>query len=237
MLCSKGSQSLRNMKRVYQPYGSPRAKQASKRVRQAPVPTYRRKYIPRGQNTYSAFQKSSGIERKNIDDSSAKWASTSAGWSINCLNDVAQGTTAITRIGRKILMKSILVQGILATNTGNNARVLIVYDRQPNGALPAATDVLTSNTIMAVQNLDNRDRFLILADIMPYDQVENISNPSANSGFGYKRYIKCNLETIYSGNAGTIADIMSGSLIMMTNCNAGTLTGETGIQRVRFVDE
>ena len=145
-----------------------------KRVRQAPVPTYR-KYIPRGQNTYSAFQKSSGIERKNIDDSSAKWASTSAGWSINCLNDVAQGTTAITRIGRKILMKSVLVQGLLATNTGNSARVLIVYDRQPNGALPAATDVLTSNTIMAAQNLDNRDRFLILADIMPYDQVENIS--------------------------------------------------------------
>ena len=134
-----------------------------------------------------------------------------AGWSINCLNDVAQGTTAITRIGRKILMKSVLVQGLLATNTGNSARVLIVYDRQPNGALPAATDVLTSNTIMAAQNLDNRDRFLILADIMPYDQVENISNPSANSGFGYKRYIKCNLETIYSGNAGTIADIMSGS--------------------------
>ena len=90
---------------------------------------------------------------------------------------------------------------------------------------------------MAVQNLDNRDRFIILADIMPYDQEENISNPSASSGFGYKRYIKCNLETIYGGNAGTIADINSGSLLIMTNCNGGTLTGETGIQRVRFVDE
>ena len=114
------------MKRTYQPYGSPRSKtSASKRVRQTPAPTYRRKYLPRSQNTYSAFQKSSGIERKNIDDSSAKWASTSTGWSINCINDVAQGTTAITRIGRKILMKSILVQGLLATNTGNSARVLI----------------------------------------------------------------------------------------------------------------
>ena len=213
-----------------------RAKQASKRVvRHLCLPIVGSIFHV-GRILLFCFSKSSGIERKNIDDSSAKWASTSAGWSINCLNDVAQGTTAITRIGRKILMKSVLVQG-LATNTGNSARVLIVYDRQPNGALPAATDVLTSNTIMAAQNLDNRDRFLILADIMPYDQVENISNPSANSGFGYKRYIKCNLETIYSGNAGTIADIMSGSLIMMTNCNAGTLTGETGIQRVRFVDE
>ena len=225
------------MKRTLKPTGSKYFSSSAKRVRQTPVTTRSRTYVKRSSNTYSAFQKSSGIERKNIDDSSAKWTSTSAAWSINCLNDVAQGTTAITRIGRKILIKSVLVQGIIATNTGNSARVLIVYDRQPNGALPAATDVLTSNTIMAVQNLDNRDRFIILADIMPYDQEENISNPSASSGFGYKRYIKCNLETIYGGNAGTIADINSGSLLMMTNCNGGTITGETGIQRVRFIDE
>jgi len=46
-----------------------------------------------------------------------------------------------------------------------------------------------------------------------------------------------NLETIYSGNAGTIADITSGSLLMCTNANGGTVSGETGIQRTRFVDE
>ena len=45
------------MKRVYQPYGSPRAKQAAKRIRQAPAPTYRRKYLPRSANAYSAFRK------------------------------------------------------------------------------------------------------------------------------------------------------------------------------------
>ena len=39
-------------------------------------------------------------------------------------------------------MKSILVQGSL-TNSNAFGRILIVYDRQPNGALPAATDVLT----------------------------------------------------------------------------------------------
>ena len=78
MLCSKGFHFFRNMKRVYQPYGSPRAKQAAKRIRQAPAPTYRRKYLPRSANAYSAFQKSSGIERKNIDDSAAKWTTTVA---------------------------------------------------------------------------------------------------------------------------------------------------------------
>ena len=76
---------------MYQPYGSPRAKQAAKRIRQAPAPTYRRKYLPRSANVYSAFQKSSGIERKNIDDSAAKWTTTVATWTITVLNDVAQG--------------------------------------------------------------------------------------------------------------------------------------------------
>ena len=224
------------MKRVYQPYGSPRAKQAAKRIRQAPAPTYRRKYLPRSANTYSAFQKSSGIERKNIDDSSAKWTTAVTTWTISVLNDVAQGSSAITRIGRKILMKSILVQGSL-TNSNAFGRILIVYDRQPNGALPAATDVLTSNTMMAVQNLDNRDRFIILADIFPYAQDESLAGEINGAPMCYKRYIKCNLETVYGGNAGTIADINSGSIIMMTNCNGGTVANESGIQRIRFVDE
>ena len=137
-------------------------------------------------------------------------------------------------------MKSVLVQGTL-TNSSGQGRILIVYDRQANGAAPAATDVLTSNTIMAIQNLDNRDRFIILADIFPYAQDETLAagNNGAGSGgiMAYKRYIKCNLETIYGGNAGTIADINSGSLLMLTNCNGGTVAGESGIVRVRFVDE
>ena len=141
---------------------------------------------------------------------------------ISVLNDVAQGSSAITRIGRKILMKSILVQGSL-TNSNAFGRILIVYDRQPNGALPAATDVLTSNTMMAVQNLDNRDRFIILADIFPYAQDESLAGEINGAPMCYKRYIKCNLETVYGGNAGTIADINSGSIIMMTNCNGGTV--------------
>lgn len=232
-----GSHFLRNMKRTLKPTGSKYFSQSAKRVRQAPPAPVSRYRARPSYGSYSAFQKSSGIERKNIDDTAPKITTGVATWTINCLNDVVQGTTATTRIGRKILMKSINIQGVVATSTGNAARILIVYDKQSNGALPAATDVLTSNTLMAMQNLDNRDRFIILADILPYEQEENISNPSASSGFGWKRYIKCNLETIYNGTLGTIADITTGSLLIMTNINGATITGETGMQRVRFVDE
>lgn len=229
------------MKRVYQPYGSPRAKfSAAKRSRKTvPGPsisgqTYRRsKYNTNSR--VSVFQKASGVELKNIDDAASKWTNLASTWTITCLNDVVQGTSGTTRIGRKILMKSLICQGYL-TNTSNIARILIVYDKQSNGAAPAATDVLTSNTIFALMNLDNRDRFIVVADIYPFAQSENLAGNDTTTMAYYLRR-KMNLETIYSGNAGTVADITSGGLFMMTNVNGGTIAGESGITRIRFVDE
>lgn len=227
------------MKRMYKPVGSPTypRTQRKKFVGHVQQQSRNKFYGQRRGNAYSVFQTSSGIEKKNIDDQTSKWTTGVTTWVINALNDVAQGVTAQTRIGRKILMKSLLVQGYI-TVTGSPAipRIVIVYDRQANGALPAATDIFTSNTVMAAMNLDNRDRFLVVADIFPGDDSENLTGNSAGN-FGYKRFIKMNLETIYSGNAGTIADITSGSLLICTNLNGGTLSNETGIQRIRFVDE
>jgi len=226
------------MKRTLKPTGSryggfpKRQRQVVAQQQQSRTRVYNRN---RG-SMYSAFQKSSGIEKKNIDDTAPKITSGATTWTINVLNDVAQGTTAITRIGRKILMKSLLVQGWVNLSSPTVLRILIIYDRQPNGALPGATDVLTSNTLMAAMNLDNRDRFICLADIFPGDDAENLTG-NATNGFGWKRFIKMNLETIYGGNAGSIADINTGSLLIMTNCYGGTASSETGLQRLRFVDE
>jgi len=224
------------MKRTLKPTGS-RYGGFPKRQRQVVAQQQQsrtRMYNKNRGSMYSAFQKSSGIEKKNIDDTAPKITTAATTWTINVLNDVGQGTTATTRIGRKILMKSLLLQGWVSSTAP--IRILIIYDRQPNGALPAATDVLTSNTLMAAMNLDNRDRFICLADIFPGDDSENLTG-NFPTGFGWKRFIKMNLETIYGGVAGTIADINTGSLLIMTNCYGGTVTGETGLQRLRFVDE
>lgn len=225
------------MKRTLKPTGS-KFFSAPKRQFVAQAQTQRRsKFIDnRRGNAYSAFQRSSGIEKKNKDDNSPKFTTGVTTWTITCINDVQQGTSAITRVGRKILMKSVLVQGFVKITGDAMPRIVIIYDRQSNGAAPAATDIFTSNTLMAAQNLDNRDRFIVLADIFPGDDSENLVG---NQGgfYGWKRFIKMNLETIYSGNAGTIADITSGSLLICTNVNGGTVSGESGLQRVRFVDE
>ncbi|AUM61710.1 capsid [uncultured virus] len=98
--------------------------------------------------------------------------------SVICLNLITAGSSFFNRIGRKIQMKTIrftgFVQPVNATQYlyGDMARILLVYDRQPNGALPPITAILedteqngtnTTNCLSGV-NLNNKERFLVIMD-------------------------------------------------------------------------
>ena len=91
-------------------------------------------------------------------------------------NLVQSGAGFYNRIGRRIEMKSLHLTGLIHS-TGKQAdqdycRLLVVYDRQTNGALPAASDILkdydqsgsSSTGVFSGINPDNRERFVILAD-------------------------------------------------------------------------
>jgi len=60
------------------------------------------------------------------------------------LNGCAQGNSGFTRIGRRLLMKSILFRYFFAPGSSSCFRILVVYDKQTNGALPATTDVVNT---------------------------------------------------------------------------------------------
>lgn len=95
---------------------------------------------------------------------------------LGSLNLIQVGSTFCNRIGRKISMTSIQFTGqILPLRTSPNqdyCRIMIVYDRQVNGALPAIADILqdtdqtttNSTTPFSGINLNNRDRFSIIRD-------------------------------------------------------------------------
>lgn len=181
-------------------------------------------------------------ELKYLDNSfspviSAGTSSFSVGTQL--LNGCTQGSDATNRIGRKLVMKSCLIRGtfsMAATSTGGSPiRLVLVYDKQANGAQPATTDVFLADNFSSQNNLNNRDRFVILSDF--------ISDPIAAAGnysVGFKMYKKLNLETMFNGtNGGTIADITSGSLylFMCQNGSIGTAAPSLNIRtRVRFVD-
>lgn len=186
-------------------------------------------------------------ELKSIDATPATISVNTTG-SLTLLNGCAVGTDYTDRIGRKTMLKSINFRGFFQPaddNTVTNyVRMMIVYDRQTNGAAPAVTDILQSASSLSNLNLNNRDRFLVLVDKeYVIGRVINTAtqalaySPNVHRCKGYRRL---NLETQYGGTTSAIASIATGSLYMLAigNIAAGGGTDATLdiTLRVRFLD-
>lgn len=187
-------------------------------------------------NPYSLNQGNHGRELKTIDVTAVAYEFSTSG-TVNLINGVAQGTDYTTRVGRKLTLKSIFVRGRISvgsTPTAGVWRFMLVYDKQPNGAAFVATDLLDNVNIHGVQNLTNRDRFVIIMDKMGYLEA------AGRSFIPIKKYIKCNLEVTFGGTGGTISSIQTGSLFAVSIGHLAT--GVTAITstittRVRFLDD
>lgn len=178
-------------------------------------------------------------ELKNADNTVIWPAFGAVFGSFSLLNGLAQGTSATTRIGRKIVMKSVYVRGpvqMAPTGTGSSPlRMLIIYDKQTNGAVPLATDVLLVDGIGNPNNLNNSRRFVTLADIV----VPCIGTAGPQSTY-FVFYKKLNLVTEFNnGTNGTVSDIQTGSVYALTYTTGsiGTASLQYGtIARIRFSD-
>lgn len=154
------------------------------------------------------------------------------------LNAVVQGTSAITRIGRKIRMRSLDLRWIadMTGGTGGSVmRLLVVYDKQANIALPATLQIVDTDDFLSPMNLSNSDRFTVLRSL--------ITEPMDSNGslvVSGHEYIKMDLETVYNAtNGGTIADIQTGSVLLMVAGSGTSVTLPptlTFISRIRFDD-
>lgn len=230
------------MKRTLKPTGS-RAFSGAKRVRQTTVVTVpRNRFRSRstGMNGTSLFQPNvSAPEKKNVDTfTSAYWTTASGAWTITAINLIAQGTTAAQHIGRKAVMTSVLIRGWLTlSGTNNGARIVVIYDKETNGALPAATDIFSLNDSMSPMNLANSDRFIVVADKRPF--VENQGfGPTPTTG-EWEIYRKMRLPIQFNDTTtATITAINTGSLLVCTCLNdaAQTVPSQETHTRVRFID-
>lgn len=205
-------------------------------------------------------QDSTGPEKKHIDTAPAIYqANTTA--VVTLLNGCVRGTDSGERVGRKVTMTSVFVRGYCQLEesvSGNNgplfapcqlARLMIVYDRQPTGATPAITEFLNSSLSYAQLNYDNRDRFSIIADYQavlgPFAVATTgvaIFSSFDNCGKEVNIYRSLRLPTIFNAtNGGTVADINSGALWMVTigNVAAGTDTDANFrvSVRVKYLDD
>lgn len=185
------------------------------------------------------------------------------------LNPVQEGTNYCNRVGRKIELVNLQVNLRLlpskmgtanATGAKQRARLVIIYDRQPNGANPASWGTVFTTipgngtatpSVDSAPNLDNRERFIVIRDyrwMLPaYSTDANgaVISPltdQVNFSFNVNDFSKKvrGLSTMYGSTANpvTIANVTTGAILLATvsdtsAAGAWSIEGET---RIRYKD-
>lgn len=199
----------------------------------------------RGMSSSSVFQATRRQpELKFLDVGTSFSPSTGGAGSLALLNGCAQGTDAIQHIGRQTTMKSLywLWEGaIQGTTTGSGpVRLIILYDKEAEGAAPtiatgAQTDAFSQDSINAQQNLNNRDRFIVLVD-----EIVECVGTAGPQAFMRKGYRKISLPCVFNASsAATVAAINTGSVYAFcwSGGNFGVAPVATNLQtRIRFED-
>jgi len=149
------------------------------------------------------------------------------------------------------------ISGNLQVNNPGFVRVIVLYDAQANASAPTQAEVLQDPTnIMSLTNLDNRERFRIVADKLYYvgfsawaasgqfGDTGTVTASDRQQSFCKKFKANMKLDTVTNGtSSGAIGDITSGSLYLLTGTSinnsiaAGTPSAVVnGYCRVRFYD-
>lgn len=208
-----------------------------------PIRSYRPSQVPLASRGY----RPNAQEKKVFDVWEFNSQCDRAG-QITLLFNPTLGSDMNNRVGRKALIKSIYIRGFLCQEgmqeletaqryPAQQARVILVWDCQPNGAAPALSDILATQypgppvvnikPNIAQLNINNRDRFRILSDkTFTFDpmtfEAAIVEEGAQVFGAGkitqqYRKFKKVNLETIFGDTSGgTIADIKSGALYLVT---------------------
>lgn len=157
------------------------------------------------------------------------------------LNGISAGYFLNQRIGRKFTMRSLKLDmdvyagstqpvtglmepgNVAATTSVGYARILLVYDRQCNGAIPQGQDILAPPGSSGIQNLgsgniatssdmnlNNRTRFLVIADkLLKLDYINTRCQR-------VKIYKKLNLQVVNnSATDASAAAIMTGAIWLL----------------------
>lgn len=224
---SKQQYGKRSIRQAFGRVTGPR----TKRMRVVPIPKRRLK-----------FRQPAG-ELKYVDLATATYALNTTG-SVTLIPVIPEGTDQTERIGRRVHLKSVQFRGYAVSNATTlvtYGRMLVVWDRQPNKALAALTDILLSASSFAYSNLDNSDRFVTLVNksIVLAGNGTTAGQQTERSMVDCSFYRRLDHTMKFSGVDGTIGDINSGALLLVTvgSTVAGTADGDlTGSFRVRFLD-
>lgn len=208
-------------------------------------------------------------EIKDVDTQFGFSVSTTA--FLAALNLVAVGANEHNRVGRRIEMQYVKITAALTPYGGAHDfpqvdyyRISIVYDRQPNGALPAYADIFqsvdnagtTTTNAFSEVNVDNKYRFVILStdkyNVQPADGNAHVWGAPTSGGnyplagdmtqsLKYEKFLPLKgLITQFQGDSAAIASIATGSLLItaiaQNNTSSSVAVEVQGNCRVAYFD-
>jgi hypothetical protein len=162
-----------------------------------------------------------------VDLVSASYACNTTG-SITLITTIPQGTSVVSRVGKRILIKSIQLRGRVEADTAATIApwaFMLVYDKRPTGALPAITDILVSISSQSLNNDDNSGRFQILHRQDGVTIGNNTTPTVGTEAVTVNTFVKVNKASVYkAGTTGAIAEIEQGAIYLVT---VGTIAAGT----------
>lgn len=197
---------------------------------------------------YGRFQPS-GVESKYADISLNIAGVTNVNsWGFTSINQIPVSDGPSGRIGRSITLTSIqLLYNLDVHHSESNVvylRLMVVLDKQANGAAPAYVDLMNANSALAYRNLDNADRFVVL-----HDKFTRYT-PSALASAGTMRFSgptfinvfrKCNIPIVFDNTAttGALTTIRSNNVFVIGYLYGAqtALNDFKGTLRVRYRDD
>lgn len=155
---------------------------------------------------------------------------------------IQQGPQYYQRIGTKINVRSIQFKLVLQWGSvggdPSTTRLMLLYDKQPNGAYPAIGDIIHNNdaTVSPFGGIAmvNRSRFDIIKDKV-YCPSE-AANPMVVDNI----FVKGNWAVEYGTNTGLIGDVRSGNFLAVMWALADTAAENNHLMscncRIRYYD-
>jgi len=151
------------------------------------------------------------------------------GENVSSLVLIPQGVTESTRIGREVLITRIQLLGHLIWRTDMTdaqysqakIRILLVLDKQANGASAGWTTLFSSDSANAFKNPANQERFEILQDWILLPEFGSGSTAHTSPAIQMEYDEECEIVVQWNGADGAITELQSNNLLVMAKSNDG----------------